>query len=164
MRIDNTRFGTIEVSEDQLIDFPHGMIGLPEARQFVVLEHGDGSPLRWLQSTARPELAFVIIDPLPLVPGFPRDRIVEAGADLGLARDEEVAIAAVVTVPPRPAQPTVNLMAPLVMGVSSRKGMQVVLHDGQYHTRHPLVFGEPDHPERCGRPDPQPSQQAGTIG
>jgi hypothetical protein len=37
----------------------------------------------------------------------------------------------------------VNLLAPLVMGVTSRRGKQVVLHDSPFHTRHPLVFGDP---------------------
>jgi hypothetical protein len=29
------------------------------------------------------------------------------------------------------------------MGVTSRRGKQVVLHDSPFHTRHPLVFGDP---------------------
>jgi flagellar assembly factor FliW len=138
--LENTRFGTLEVPEDQLIDFPNGIIGFPDAKRFVILEHGENTPIRWLQAVERPELALVIIDPTPLVAEYPMERIRKEADDLGLPDDEECAVAAVVTVPPAPKTPTVNLLAPLLMGVESRKGKQVVLHDSEYHTRHPLVF------------------------
>ncbi len=144
MKLERTRFGTLEFPDDQLVHFPQGVIGFPRANRFVILDHGEGTPLRWLQAVEMPELAFLIIDPLPLVEGYPIDRIRQEAAELDLAEDEELAVAAVVTVPPQPATPTVNLLAPLAIGAESRRGLQVVLHDSSYHTRHPLVFSAPE--------------------
>lgn len=154
MKIENTRFGTLEVPDDQLIEFPNGIIGFPDAKRFLILEHGENTPIRWLQAVERPEIALVIIDPLPLVEDFPVERIRKESADLELGDEEELAIAAVVTIPPAPQTPTVNLLAPIVIGVESRKGKQVVLHDAPFHTRHPMVFspleGEEEKTEETG--------------
>lgn len=144
MKIENTRFGTIEVPDETLITFPQGIIGFHELRRFVILDHDDRSFIRWLQAVDRPELAFVIIDPLPLVKDYPVERILAECDDLGLGPDEEVAIAAVMTLLPAPKPPTVNLLAPVVMGVTARRGKQVVLHDSPYHTQHPIVFSQPE--------------------
>lgn len=152
MILENTRFGTLEVPEDQLIEFPQGIIGFPDAKRFVILEHGENTPIRWLQAVERPELALVIIDPTPLVPEYPIERIRKEAGDLELPDDEECAFAAVVTVPPSPQTPTVNLLAPLIMSVAGRKGKQVVLHDSEYHTRHPLVF-TPDEEQKESEED-----------
>lgn len=148
MKLENTRFGTLEFPEEQLISFPSGVIGFPSARRFLILEHGENTPLRWLQAVEIPELAFIIIDPIPLVPEYPVERIIKEAADLGLTDEEDLAVAAVVTVPPHPQTPTVNLLAPLVIGIEARKGKQVVLHDSAFHTRHPMVFGDPDAEEQ----------------
>ena len=154
MKLEKTRFGTLEFPDDQLIEFPQGIIGFPNAKRFVILEHGEKTPLRWIQACEVPELALIIIDPLPLVPDYPVERILAETEDLGLQKEEDVAVVAVVTVPPQPRTPTVNLLAPLAMGVTSRRGKQVVLHDSPFHTRHPLVFGDPtgETPPAQGQP------------
>lgn len=162
MKIENTRFGTLEVPEDQLIGFPIGIIGFPEAKNFVILEHGENTPIRWLQAVERPELALVIIDPLPLVPDYPLERIRKESADLELDEQEEIAIAAVVTVPPSPQTPTVNLLAPIVMGVESRKGKQIVLHDSSFNTRHPLVFTNDEAEDSPNDENPPTKKATGT--
>jgi flagellar assembly factor FliW len=150
VEIENTRFGTIEVADDQLIEFPNGIIGFPDAKHFLILEHGENTPLRWLQAVERPELALVIIDPLPIVEDYPIERIRKETADLELGDEEELAVAAVMTLPPAPQTPTVNLLAPIVIGVERRRGKQVVLHDSPFHTRHPLVFEAPEGEDKEG--------------
>ena len=48
-------------------------------------------------------------------------------------------MAAVVTRPADGSTPTVNLAAPLLIGMSSRKAVQVILDDGRLSLRAPLV-------------------------
>jgi flagellar assembly factor FliW len=153
MKLENTRFGTLEVPDDTLITFPQGIIGFDNLRRFIILDHDTGSFIRWLQAVEQPELAFVIIDPLPLVKDYPVERILAECDDLGLGPDEEVAIVAVMAIPPAPRPPTVNLLAPVVMGVGSRRGKQVVLHDSPYHTQHPILFSQD------GQPGAQPASK-----
>jgi len=159
VKVEDTRFGTLDVPDDQLIEFPNGIIGFPASKRYVVLDHGEGDILRWLQSCDEPAIAFMILDPQPMVPDYPVDLAIKDAKDIGIAKDDEIALAAVVTIPPPPAVPTVNLMAPLVIGVEARKGKQVVFHDSPFHTRHPLTFEEPT-PESD---DPEAdSSEAGT--
>jgi flagellar assembly factor FliW len=143
VKLENTRFGTLDVDEEQFLTFPHGVIGFPQAHHFIILEQREDSPLKWIQAIEVPELAFVIIDPVPLVPDYPLERIRHEAGDLDWGEQEEMGVAALVTVPPAPDPPTVNLLAPLVIGVDSRRGKQVVLHESGYETRHVLLIGTP---------------------
>jgi flagellar assembly factor FliW len=58
---------------------------------------------------------------------------------LGLPDNEELAVVVICTVPPAPAEPTANFMAPIGIGLDSRRGAQVVLHDTPYQPREPFL-------------------------
>lgn len=38
MKIETTRFGTLEVDPEQIIDFPEGILGFEDYHQFVIAE------------------------------------------------------------------------------------------------------------------------------
>jgi flagellar assembly factor FliW len=138
MRVESQQLGTLEIPEDAAIRFPQGILGFPKDRTFCLLEVKPGSRFQLLQSTEDSNLAFVVIDPLTVDPGYPLAAVRELAAQAGLAPDEQIGVAAIVTVAPPPARPTVNLMAPLALGLRTRQGLQVVLHAGQYQVRHAL--------------------------
>ena len=58
MRVQSSRFGSIEVERASFIRFPKGMIGFPHDKTFVLLQKEPGSAIGWLQSTTNPTLAF----------------------------------------------------------------------------------------------------------
>ena len=66
LNLSTSRFGTINIQEEQIIHMPSGMIGFPDAQRFTLLEHKKGSPFMWLQSLDDGALAFVLVDPLLL--------------------------------------------------------------------------------------------------
>ena len=140
MQIKTTRFGDVELDENRLIRFPEGMIGFPDMKSYVLLEHKPGSPFMWLQSTESPDLAFVLVDPhlvqadyLQRIP--PRERAHLAGEN---GRDP--LLFAVVTIPPgEPSEMTANLLGPVVIDVPARTGRQVILADSGFSTRHAVV-------------------------
>lgn len=63
MLIKTSRFGEIEIEENQIINFPSGLIGFSEDRRFVIREDEAASPFRWLQAVDNQALAFVMIEP-----------------------------------------------------------------------------------------------------
>ena len=63
MLIKTSRFGEIEVQEDQIITIPSGLIGFSEDRRFVIREDEAAKPFLWLQSVDNDALAFVMIEP-----------------------------------------------------------------------------------------------------
>ena len=60
--VKSVRFGDFAVVANSLIEFPVGVIGFPEHRRFVMLEHKP--PFCWLHSVDDPNLAFVVVDGL----------------------------------------------------------------------------------------------------
>lgn len=112
-----------------MIELPLGLPGFPGQRHFVLLDHKPGSVFRWLHAMDDPGLAFVVIDPLAFKPDFPVDAVRNAAGFVGLEEQEELIILVICTVPPAPAQPTANFLAPIGIGRQTRRGAQVVLHE-----------------------------------
>lgn len=129
----------IEVPEANIITMPLGIPGFADAREFVLIDHKPGSVFRWLQCLDDAALAFVVIDPQQADAEFPVQKVRNHLGFLELEDDEEVVVVAICTVPPRPKTPTVNLLAPIGIGVNSRRAAQVVLHETNYDARIPFL-------------------------
>lgn len=142
MLIETTRFGKLDVDDDQTLSFPKGLLGFPRERRFVLIDAGESGAFFWLQSVNSPELAFVVADPQPFVPGFHVPLKVEQAEDLGLGEREEPRVLVIVN--KRDTQLTGNLQGPLVVNARTRSGEQMVLSDRRYTTRQPLI--EVSHP------------------
>ncbi|MGC3967099.1 MAG: flagellar assembly protein FliW [Pirellulales bacterium] len=133
MRIRTTRFGTLDVSAEDLLNFPAGLLGLEECRQWVLLADEADEALGWLQATARPELALAVVSPRRFVPDY-RFRTFRgelSSLDLQSPADAQV----LVTVARHDGELTLNLRAPIVINPSARLGKQVATND-----EHPLQY------------------------
>lgn len=125
------RFGELVVPEERIITFEAGLIGLPVARRFVLLEPTRaGSPFRRLVCLDDPELGFVLCDPEEFWPGY-RQHVPRPGAVTG-----ELAVLVVVTVPTNAVEMTANLLAPLVVDIERLAGWQLILDGADYQTQH----------------------------
>jgi len=140
LKVPTSRFGTIEIREDQVIYVPLGLIGFPNQKRYVLLEHKKGSPFFWFQALDDESLAFVLIDPLLFEPGYE----FQIGSDdrkvLELSDScEGLQIWVIVNIKPGdPLEVTANLLGPLVMNPRKQLAKQVVLHQSSYSTRHPI--------------------------
>ena len=47
-----------------------GLLGFAKYKQFVVIDHTEESPFKWLQSVEEGSLAFIITDPLFFVADY----------------------------------------------------------------------------------------------
>lgn len=137
--IDSRRFGTIEVDEKSLFDFAEGLLGLEESTRSLVLVEQEDTPYFWLHSATDPDVAFVVTDPWLFWPDY--DILIpdEVEEELGLTGPEDVGVMVLVSVRPAPSggTPTVtaNLLGPLVVSSSTRRGRQVVLDNARYSAR-----------------------------
>lgn len=139
MKMQTSRFGTLDVADETVLLFPSGLVGFPACRRFVVFEAGENSGYQWIQSVDEPQLAFVIVEVRLLQPEFHLDVPDEALAELDMQATDQISILAVVTIPSGdPGQATVNLRAPLVVNLRTRKGKQLILHES-IPLRYPLV-------------------------
>lgn len=138
-KVQTTRFHEIEVADDDIIELPAGVIGFPELKQYVLLDHETNSPFKWLQSLDDGSIAFVLLNPLL----FKADYTVEVSEseveDLSLTQEEDAVISVIVTIPSNPKNMTANLKAPLVFNLKNRRGCQVILSNSKYQTRHNIL-------------------------
>ena len=148
MQIATTRFGPLEIQDEQIIHIPNGIIGFPGERKYILLEQKKGSPFLWLQSVDNGALAFVLIDPLLFKPDYKVEIGPEDAEDLGLKNGGETAqIMAIVNILNRsqdgkPTAMTANLLGPIVINPQKRLAKQVVNYDGQYSHRHPIPLAK----------------------
>jgi len=133
MNISSQRFGALEIGEEQVLQFPEGIIGFPNEREFVLIPHNSTGFLAWLQSTRSPAIALPVVSAHAFGSKYP-DVSIEAEANaLGLG-EEEVALMVVLSAPQgQPA--TVNLLAPILVNVTTRRGAQIILDGSRFSTR-----------------------------
>lgn len=134
--VESQRFGVFEVPEDSIFELEPGLVGFPNEHRFVVLDSRPGSPFKWMLCIDEPDLAFAVVDPTELVPGYraPIEKTVEV---LGCA-PVDVALFVLVTIPARPVEIYANLLAPVVVDLARRKGRQLVLEDPTLDPAHPI--------------------------
>jgi carbon storage regulator len=117
------RAATETAANQSSLNFPEGLIGLPEHRELVLCESTDDSGLFVLVSRLDPCIQLAVIEAKLVMPGYP---IKEAriAADF---EHEEAAVALVVSQSADGHTAIANLQAPIVMGLTSRYGRQVIL-------------------------------------
>jgi len=62
LTIDSSRFGSLEIANEDVIEFPNGLIGLGGTRYTLVTASEDGS-FSWLHSIDDPSLALPVANP-----------------------------------------------------------------------------------------------------
>lgn len=137
--VKTTRFGEIDVEESEAIEMPNGIIGFPELKKFILLDHDKDSPFKWLQSIDDGGIAFVLINPLLFHPDYTVEVTEAEVGDLDLKQEEDAVISVIVTMPTNPQNMTANLKAPLIFNLKNRKGKQIILNNSKYSTRHHII-------------------------
>lgn len=139
IQVKTSRFGEIEVKKDDVIELPSGLIGFPELKEFVLLDHDKDSPFKWLQSLDDGTIAFVLINPLLFKPDYEVEVTEAEVSDLTLENEEDAVISVIVTMPTNPQQMTANLKAPLIFNLKNRRGKQIILTSNTYTPRHNIM-------------------------
>lgn len=124
MRINTTRFGSLEIRPEEILTFPTGLLGLEGCRHWVLLSDAQNEALAWLQSTKRPEIAVAVVNPQRFVADFQLRAARTELAPLELATSEQAQV--LVIVGKNDHGVTLNLKAPLVINPSRRLGRQVI--------------------------------------
>jgi flagellar assembly factor FliW len=124
MKIETTRFGAVEIEPQDVLDFPSGLLGLEDCRQWVLLADTENDALGWLQCATRVEYAFAVVCPRRFVPDY-QVRISRGElTPLLLADVREAQVLTIVGKGERGI--TLNLKAPVVINLERRLGRQVI--------------------------------------
>lgn len=138
-KVTTSRFGEIEIRDTEVIELPQGLIGFPELKRYLLLDHDKESPFKWLQSLDDGSIAFVLINPLLFKPDYEVEVTDAEVSDLTLENEDDAVISVIVTMPSNPQNMTANLKAPLVFNLKNRKGKQIILSANTYTTRHSIM-------------------------
>lgn len=136
LKASTVRFGEIDLTAEDIITMPEGILGFPQSTSFVLIQHKEGSPFRWLQSLDQPEIAFLVVDPAIYVADYTPEMPEDDARELQLDEDTPQLVYTIVTIPRgKPEELTLNLAGPIVINAASRKARQVVLEDPLYGTK-----------------------------
>jgi len=131
-------------SDGILLTFPAGLVGFPELQVFRLFEPSGGYPLKFLQSTERPEISFVCMDAAAIDLEYEVPLNDEEADFLLLEKPEDALVMALVVVPEDPRLMTANLAGPLVVNAKTKQGRQIVLDTRQFPLKHPVFAPKDD--------------------
>lgn len=143
MKINTARYGEIEIDPARIISVNDGIIGFPNYRRYIFLPFLEGSPFELFQALDQPDLAFVVMNPFVFKADYQFDLGDQDIADLQVAGKEDIQIRVIVTIPRDPREMTANLQAPLIINEPRLLAKQIILHDGEYTTKHKVFMGGP---------------------
>jgi flagellar assembly factor FliW len=138
MKVETKALGLIDIDDRQKISFPQGLLGFDDCRDYVLFD-AEHEPFFWLQSINDKEIAFVLVNPFLFRPDYEVNVGNEELAEVGITSPENALIFVIVTIPQDGTSMTANLQGPLVINKENMTGMQAVLSDVRWKTRHDII-------------------------
>jgi flagellar assembly factor FliW len=133
--VDTTRFGTIEIDEASLIEFPTGLIGLGGSR-YCLLTREEEAAFVWLQSIDDPSLALPLTNPWRFFDGYDVVLSDSEAHRIGVTDPADAEVWVTVRATESLEDCTANLRAPIL--VVSGRGHQVINEADNAPMRAPL--------------------------
>lgn len=146
-RIQTKFFGECDCESTALFYFPAGLPGFEDQTAFFFLTIPGSEPLFFLQSASMRDLCFILLPVLVVDPCYRLDLTPEELSELQYSPDQkpvigpDVLCAAIVS-SGEGDTPTANLMAPIVVSLEAKVGIQAIHAESGYSHRHPLPFEE----------------------
>jgi len=138
MTIATKAFGSINVDESQKISFPQGLYGFEALKDYVLLD-AEQEPFFWLQSVDSQQIAFILINPFLFRPDYEMNVDNDDLLPIGINDPGNALIFSIVTIPSDGSPMTANLQGPLVINKDNSTGIQAVLSDSRWKTKHDIV-------------------------
>ena len=136
LTFESSRFGTVEIAADAVIEFPSGLIGLGGSRYALVSADTDGA-FHWLHSLEDASLALPVTNPWL----FFGDYVVElSDSDTERVGAPDPDVWVTVRAGSTPSDFSANLRAPIL--VADGRGHQVINEASDAPVRAPLFAGD----------------------
>lgn len=136
MVIETRELGLVEISEEDILNFPDGIYGFEQIKEYVILKENNDDSILWLQAVSSAYPCFVILNPNHFLkdyrPELPSDVIEKLKAN----SSSELDCFVIAVIPENIKEMTVNLKSPVVVNFKSKTAMQVILEDVDYPIRY----------------------------
>ena len=140
MELTTKIFGTIQIDDDKILEFPNGIVGFPDLKHFTLVHDAEKSSdsIHWLQSIEEPAFAMPVMDPLYVQPEYNPAVEDELLKNIGTLIPEETLVLVTVTVPKEIEKMSVNLRGPIIVNVTEKKATQVIIEGDDYPIKFPI--------------------------
>lgn len=136
-----TRFGDIAADGAKAVEFPNGILGMPNQKNFVVAAMPDKKMEKFqvLQSLDDKDVSFAILALDTLGSLIDAEHLEEIRKVLEMSKADFLTMLIVsIQKTPSGARLSVNLRAPLFIDTANRTGYQIVLASSKYPVQHYL--------------------------
>ena len=133
--LNSTRFGEVEIPEEAVIEFPHGLIGLGGSR-YTLLARSDDAAFVWLHSLDDPALALPLTNPWRFFDSYEVEIADDEVGRLGIESTDDTSVYVTVRAAETLEDFSANLRAPIL--VSNGLGHQVINQAPDAPVRAPL--------------------------
>jgi flagellar assembly factor FliW len=133
--VDFPRFGEFTFAEDEVLSFPWGLPGFPTQTRWIALNLESQQGIVWLQSLDDVKVAIPTMNPWLVFEDYDPKLPPYAFATLDIRDAGEFAVLSVVVATANAEEMTMNLMAPIVVNLRTRKGRQIMLDNSPYSVR-----------------------------
>jgi len=139
--VESSRFGTLEIADDAVIDFPAGLIGIG-GRRYALLARAEDAAFQWLHAIDEPDVALPVTDPFAFFPGYEVVLSDDEAARIGIVDPARADVLVIVRAAEELEHFSVNLLAPIL--ICDGKGHQVINEAPDTPVRAPLLSGLAD--------------------
>ena len=144
--VESTRFGSLEIPAEAVVEFPHGLIGLGGSR-YALLARSEESTFVWLHSLEDPALAIPLTNPWRFFSSYEVELSDDEAERIGVAETDETTVYVTVRAAESLEDFSANLRAPIL--VLNGRGFQVINQDAEAPVRAALFAEDPS--EEAGR-------------
>lgn len=134
-------FGTIDVDDSKLIEFPEGILGFPELKKFALMydnEKNTAGGFNFMVSLDETAFMIPVVPALVVEPGYSPKFTDDIESVIGQLTEENALVLVTMTIPSDVTKMTVNLNAPIVINTETRKGVQSVVANDEYDVKYPI--------------------------
>ncbi|MGG7619644.1 flagellar assembly protein FliW [Bacillus coreaensis] len=139
MQLQTKYHGLIEITEEQVLTFEHGIPGFIDEEKFIILPLEQDETFMILQSVSTAGLAFVLINPFHYFPDYDFSLDDNAIYQLKLSSPDDIIVYTILTIHDPFENTTANLQAPVIINSKNKLGKQVILNDTKYTSRHKII-------------------------
>ena len=133
--IESTRFGSLDIADDAVIEFPHGLIGLGGTR-YALIAREESAPFLWLHSIDDPSLAIPVTSPWNFFSTFAVELSDSEAERIGVSDPSDAEVLVTVRAGESLDDFRANLRAPIL--IAGGRGHQVINEADGTSVRAPL--------------------------
>ena len=132
------KFGEFTYAESEIYEFPWGLPGFPHLRRFLALQLEEQPNFVWLQSVDDVNIALPTANPWVIFEDYEPKLPSYATSSLELDDPSGFTVLCVMIVTKNAEEMTMNLLAPIIVNLRTRKARQISLEGSDYSVRTPI--------------------------